>query len=99
MVRSDLVSGHTRTAAAHAGLHRYTATRSGRRRRALGGKHGGKLAARADVELGEDLAQVVGDGGAADEQLLSDFRVGGALRSEAGDQRFLSGQAVARLGG
>jgi hypothetical protein len=34
-----------------------------------GGKRGSKLAARADAELGEDLPQVVGDGGGADEQL------------------------------
>ena len=33
------------------------------------GKRGSKLATRADAELGEDLSQVVGDGGGADEQL------------------------------
>jgi hypothetical protein len=65
----------------------------------LCGKRGGKLAARADAELGEDLAQVVGDGGAADEQLRGDLRVGGAVGGQAGDQLFLRGQGVWRRGG
>jgi hypothetical protein len=38
----------------------------------------GELAAGADAELGEHLAQVVGDGGRADEQLRGDLRVGEA---------------------
>jgi hypothetical protein len=42
---------------------------------------------------------VVGDGGAADEQLRGDLRVGGALAGQAGDQRFLSGQGIPRMDG
>ena len=34
-----------------------------------------ELAARGDAELGENLPQVVGDGGAADEQLRGDLGV------------------------
>jgi hypothetical protein len=64
-----------------------------------GGNRGSELAAGADAELGEDLAQVVGDGGGADKQLRGDLRVGGALAGQAGDQRFLRGQGIGRLGG
>jgi hypothetical protein len=64
-----------------------------------GGKRGSKLAARADAELGEDLPQVVDDGGGAEEQLRGDLRVGGALAGEAGDQRFLRGKGIWRLDG
>src|SRR5690348_7005257 len=65
----------------------------------LGGERAGELAARADAELGEDLPQVVGDGGGADEQLRGDLRVGGAVAGQAGDQRFLCGQGIWRLDG
>ena len=64
-----------------------------------GGKRGGKLAAGADAELGEDFPQVVGDGGGADEQLRGDLGVGGAFAGQAGDQRFLRGQRIRRLDG
>src|SRR6266851_2128359 len=64
-----------------------------------GGERGSKLAAGADAELGEDLAQVVGDGSGADEQLRGDLRVGGAVAGQAGDQRFLRGQGIGRLDG
>jgi hypothetical protein len=64
-----------------------------------GGKRGSELAAGADTELGEDLPQVVGDGGGADEQLRGDLRVGCAVAGEAGDQRFLRGQGIWRLDG
>ena len=62
------------------------------------GKRGSKLIARADAALGEDLPQVVGDGGGADEQLRGDLRVGGAFAGQAGDQRFLRGKGIWRLG-
>ena len=62
--------------AAAARIYPESVLRRDRRRRASpGGKHGGKPAARADVELGEDLPQVIGDGRAADEQLRGDLRV------------------------
>src|SRR5215831_17255960 len=41
----------------------------------LRGKCASNLVARADAELDEDLPQVVGDGGGADEQLSGDLRV------------------------
>src|SRR5712675_2516388 len=63
------------------------------------GERAGELAAGADAELGEDLPEVVGDGGGADEQLLGDLRVGGAVAGEAGDQRFLRGEGIGRLDG
>src|SRR5260370_3378452 len=62
-----------------------------------GGKRRSKLAARADAELGEHLPQVIRDGGAADEKLRGDLRVGGALAGQAGDQRFLRGKGIWRL--
>src|ERR1700685_1209193 len=62
------------------------------------GKRRSELIAGADAELGEDLAQVVGDGGGADEQLGGDLRVGGAVAGQAGDERFLRGQDIGRLG-
>jgi hypothetical protein len=42
---------------------------------------------------------VVGDGGWADEQLSGDLRVGGAFAGQAGDERLLRGQGVARRDG
>ena len=58
-----------------------------------------ELAARADVELGEDLAQVVLDGARADEQLRADLGVRAAVAGEPGDLRLLRRERVARLGG
>src|SRR5215475_12489351 len=43
----------------------------------LGRERAGELAARADAQLGEHLAEVVGDGGRAEEQLAGDLRVRG----------------------
>ena len=63
------------------------------------GKHGSKLAARGEAELGEHLSQVVGDGSAADEQLRGDLGVGGAVAGEAGDHRFLRGKGIPCLDG
>jgi hypothetical protein len=64
MVDSVLIAGHVGTAAAARGSARESALRCC----ALPWeKRGSKLAAGADAELGEDLPQVVGDGGGADE--------------------------------
>src|SRR6185295_7811512 len=60
---------------------------------------GSKLVARGDAEFGEDLSQVVGDGGPADEQLRRDLGVRGAFAGQAGDQRFLRGKGLWRLDG
>src|SRR5215469_1863485 len=104
-VHSVSIGGYAGTAAACADLPGELGSRRGRRCRALPGgkrscgKRGGKLAAGADAELGEDLPQVVDDGGAADEQLRGDLRVRGAFPGEAGDQRLLRGQGVPRLDG
>src|SRR5690349_2699311 len=76
VVASVLTAGHARTAATLRGSARELALRRDRWCCALpGGKCGGKLAAGTDAELGEDFAQVVGDGGGADEQLRGDLRV------------------------
>jgi hypothetical protein len=41
---------------------------------------------------------VIGDRGRADEQLGGDLRVGGTVAGQAGDQGFLRGQGIGRLG-
>src|SRR3954453_18158327 len=56
-----------------------------------------ELAARADVELAEDLAQVVLDRSRADEQLGADLRVRLPVARHAGDLRLLRRQHVARV--
>jgi hypothetical protein len=97
---SVLIVGHAGMAAAVRVSARGSALRGDRRCCALsGGERGSKLAAGADAELGEDLPQVVGDGGGADEQLRGDLGVGGALADQTGDQRFLRGQGIGRLDG
>src|SRR5580693_813510 len=97
MVDSVLIVGHT---APVSGSARESALRREWRCCAWSrGKRAGQLAARADAELGEDLAQMVGDGGGADEQLRGDLRVGGAVPGQPGDQRFLRGQGIWRLDG
>src|SRR6267378_6841453 len=58
-----------------------------------------ELVARADVELGEDLAQVVLDRARTDEQPGADFRVREAVAGEPGDLSLLSGQLVPGLDG
>jgi hypothetical protein len=76
VVDSVLIAGRAGTAVAVRGSARESALRRDRRCGALPrGKRGSKLAARPDAELGEDLPQVVGDGGGADEQLRGDLRV------------------------
>src|SRR3954471_23890347 len=58
-----------------------------------------KLAARADVELGEHLAQVIRDGVLADEQPRADLGVREALGGEPRDLGLLRGQIAAGLDG
>src|ERR1700739_5109366 len=67
-----------------------------RQRRALGGQGGGQLAPRVDAELGEHLAQVIGNRRWADEKLLGNLPVGSPAARWPGDERFLGGE---RLGG
>src|SRR5262249_19154781 len=52
-------------------------------------RNAAELVARADVELGEDLAQVVLHRAGADEQLCADLRVGQTLFGEPSDVCFL----------
>src|SRR5690349_10865887 len=54
-----------------------------------GGERAAQLLARADLELGEHLAQVVLDGARADEQPGSDLRVRLPVTGHAGDLRLL----------
>src|SRR5580658_2269640 len=99
VVDSVLIAGHAGTAVAVSGPAWKSASWRDQRCCALaGGKRGSELAAGADAELGEDFPQVVGDGGGADKQLRGDLRVGGAVAGQAGDQRFLRGQRIWRLG-
>src|SRR3954465_5872796 len=56
-----------------------------------------ELLARADVELGEDLTQVVLDRSGADEELGADLGVGAAVDREPGDLLLLRRQLVERL--
>ena len=62
-----------------------------------GGERELELAARADVELGEHLVQVVLDGARADEQPRADLRVREPVAREPRDLRLLRGQLAARL--
>src|SRR5260370_26199053 len=79
MAASVLIAGYAGTAGAVRGSARESALRRDRRCCAWpGGKRGGKLAARADAELGEHLPQGISDRGAADEKLRGDLRGGGA---------------------
>ena len=91
MVDSVLIVGHAGTAAAVRGSARGSALRCDGRCCALpGGKRGSKLAAGADAELGEDLPQVVGDGGGADEQLRGDLAGWRRRRRPAGRSALLA---------
>ena len=63
------------------------------------GQRGPELAAGADPELGEHLAQVPLDGARAEEQLGADLRVRQAVAGEPGDLLLLRRELVARLGG
>ena len=58
----------------------------------------GELSARADPELGEDVAQVPLDGARAEEQARADLGVREPVAGELGDLALLGGQLVARLG-
>jgi hypothetical protein len=55
------------------------------------------LAARRDLELRENLAQVAGDGVLTDEQPRADVDVRQAIAGEPGDLSLLRGEGVARL--
>src|SRR5690242_19164117 len=55
-------------------------------------RNAAELAARADVELGEDLAQVVLDRARAEKQPGADLRVREALAGQPGDLGLLRGQ-------
>ena len=61
----------------------------------LTGQDAVELAAGADAELGEHLAEVPFDGARADEQLGADLGVGMPVGGEAGDLRLLRGELVA----
>ena len=65
----------------------------------IGDEDAVELVARADVELGEDLAQVILDGAGADEQAGADLAVGETVTGEPGDLRFLGGELGAGLDG
>jgi hypothetical protein len=58
-----------------------------------------ELAARADAELGEHLAQVVLDRARADEQPGADFRVGQPIQGQPRDLGLLGGQLYGALDG
>src|SRR3954447_17562581 len=58
-----------------------------------------ELVARDDVELGEHLAQVVGDGVLADEQPLADRGVRKAVAGESPDLSGAPGEVRRRLDG
>src|SRR5437660_12405312 len=60
-------------------------------------QHPVQLVARADIQLGEDLAEVVLDRSPADEQPRTDLGVGDTVASQPRDLRLLSGELVARL--
>src|SRR4029078_11322717 len=68
-----------------------------RRRAAVAAKGAVKLVARADVELGEDLSQVVLDGAAADEQPRADLGVREAVAGEPGDLGLLRCEVAPRF--
>src|SRR6266566_5319250 len=63
------------------------------------GQEAVKLAAGADVELGEDLGQVVLDRAWADEQPGTDLRVGQAVPGQPRDLGLLRGQLDSGLDG
>src|SRR5947208_11443677 len=65
----------------------------------VAGQDAVELAARADVELGEDLAQVVLDRARTDEQPGADLGVRESVAGEPGDLGLLGGQLVPGLDG
>src|SRR5258708_29299448 len=65
----------------------------------VAGQDGVELAAGADAELGEDLAQVVLDRARADEQPGADLRVGQPLPGQPRDLGLLGGQRMTGLAG
>src|SRR5438105_4147271 len=87
-----VVAGSTPTGTGRRGLKR----RDGGR---VTGQDAVELAARADVELHEDLAQVVLDRARADEQPGADLRIREPVAGEPRDLGLLGGELVARLDG
>ena len=75
IVDSVLIAGYAGTAEARGPAWESVLRRDRRCCTLSCGKCGSKLIARADAELGEDLPQVVGDGGGADKQLRGDLRI------------------------
>src|SRR5882757_8880575 len=67
-----------------------TLERRGRVR--VAGQDADELVARADLELGEDLAQVIFDGARADEQTGADLWVRESVAGQPRDLGFLRGQ-------
>src|SRR5260221_13870492 len=65
----------------------------------VAGQDAVELAAGADAELGEDLAQVVLDRARADEQPGADLRVGQPLPGQPRDLSLLGGQRMTGLAG
>src|SRR5579859_6334107 len=65
----------------------------------VGGQGPVELAAGADAELGEDLAQVVLDRAGADEQPGADLRIGQAVPGQPGDLGLPGGQLASGLHG
>src|SRR5947208_12771905 len=65
----------------------------------VAGQDAVELVARADVELGEDLAQVVLDRARTDEQPGADLGVRESVAGEPGDLGLLGGQLVPGLDG
>src|SRR5215469_14477021 len=65
----------------------------------VAGQDAVELAAGADAELGEDLAQVVLDRARADEQSRADLRVGKTLAGQPRDLGLLGGQRITGLAG
>src|SRR5580700_4173977 len=65
----------------------------------VAGQDAVKLAAGADVELGEDLGEVVLDRAGTDEQPGTDLRIGQAVPGQPGDLRLLGSQLAGSLHG
>src|SRR5580700_5326109 len=59
-----------------------------------GGQYRAELVTRSYVQLREHIAQVVGDGGLADENSRADFRVGEAVARQPRDLRLLGSELI-----
>src|SRR5580700_6097774 len=94
-VRASRATGSMRI---RAGCHRLrcTSSRSGEGT-CRADEDPAELPARADAELGENLAQMPLDGARAEEQLGADLRVRQPVAGEPGDLRLLGGERARRL--